>query len=378
MKLSLKDRRDLLNKIDSTVSKKFYDSTFKGHDWPSLVAAHRDEILATSDSEAFETAVNAMLRELGSAGLGLLSATTKISPKNAISATFHLAETEHGHRWVFQDVHAGGPAAVAGIRSGDILLTIDGREIGPPEKPAFAMGKEHRLVIDSAKGRSKLTLTTPIAKYAENPSASPDHVRAELKDGVAIVKIPLFQGKLGIDFAKQVSHVFDFQVNGADRLVLDLRGNPGGGAGCLRLMSLLVPDKRPVGFSVDRAAAERGIDREKLPRFDRIPSSRLEVPGLALRFAGKKSVVMVTEGLGPRSFHGRVVVLVNEHTTCASEMVALFAREEARAQIVGAATPGKLVTHTGVKLGSGFYTRRANWQISEMGRYSARWNRAQS
>jgi len=91
-----------------------------------------------------------------------------------------------------------------------------------------------------------------------------------------------------------------------------------------------------------------------LPRFDRIPDSKIEVPWLALRFAGKKSVVLVTEGLGARAFHDRVVVLVNEHTTCASEMVALFAREEAGAKIVGTATPGRLVTHTGFKIGHGF------------------------
>ena len=63
---------------------------------------------------------------------------------------------------------------------------------------------------------------------------------------------------------------------------------------------------------------------------------------------------LVTEGLGHRRFHDHVVVLVNEHTTCASEMVALFAREEAGAKVLGTATPGRLVSHTGFKLGYGF------------------------
>lgn len=120
------------------------------------------------------------------------------------------------------------------------------------------------------------------------------------------------------------------------------------------MCKLLKSDKRPVGFSLDRATAVRGFDKSRFPQFDRIPQSKLEVPWLALRFARKKAVVLVTEGLGRRAFHGRVVVLVNEHTTCASEMVALFAREEAGAKIVGTATPGRLVSHTGVKLGHGF------------------------
>ena len=80
-----------------------------------------------------------------------------------------------------------------------------------------------------------LSLTVPAAKHAENPCAVPDRVKAHVKDSVAVVKIPLFPGKLGIDFAEQVREVFDAQLNGAQRLVLDLRGNPGGGVGCSAL-----------------------------------------------------------------------------------------------------------------------------------------------
>ncbi len=58
-------------------------------------------------------------------------------------------------------------------------------------------------------------------------------------------------------------------------------------------MSYLTPEKRPIGYSLDRATAERGYRREDLPRFS--PKSKLEVPLLALRFGRKKSVVLETE-----------------------------------------------------------------------------------
>jgi carboxyl-terminal processing protease len=87
-----------------------------------------------------------MLRELGSSGLGLISAQTKITSKKSISATFRAVDTEYGHRWVFQDVHSGGPAAAAGIVSGDVLIGVGDNEVAPPEKPLFAMGQTHRLV----------------------------------------------------------------------------------------------------------------------------------------------------------------------------------------------------------------------------------------
>jgi len=348
-------RRELLTKIDRLVAKKFYDPKFKGHDWPALVAAHRDRIIGEAEPSAFEGAVNNMLRELGSSGLSLISPKTRIASKNAISATFHDSETEYGRRWVFQDVHAGGPAANSGIKTGEVLMSVGGSEIKPIEKkPLFAMGQSHEVVVEKPTGTSKVTITIPLAKHAENPCAVPDRVRVETSDGVAIVRIPLFPGKLGIDFAAQVSKVFNSELKIADRLVLDLRGNPGGGVGCLRLMSVLTPGNKPVGFSLGRAEEEHGYDRARLPRFGRIPRSKVEVPWLAIRFVGRKSVVLVTEGLGARPFHNRVVVLVNEHTTCASEMVALFAREEAGAKILGTATPGRLVSHTGFKLGHRF------------------------
>jgi hypothetical protein len=68
------------------------------------------------------------------------------------------------------------------------------------------------------------------------------------------------------------------------RLVIDLRGNPGGGIGGLHLMSYLTPAKLPIGYSVDRPTAELGYDKARLPRLDHIPKSKLEIPFLALKF----------------------------------------------------------------------------------------------
>jgi carboxyl-terminal processing protease len=353
MNLTETDRRKILSQINCSVLEKFYDPNFKGQDWPSLLAGHEEAIIKESDQTAFEAKINQLLGNLRTSGLGLISNATKISAKNAISATLHDCSTKFGRRWVFQDVHAGGPAAQAGVESGDILLSVEGVELTPPEKPVFAMDRGHEVLLEKTSGPSRVTITTPAVKHSENPCAVPDRVKARIDDGVAIAKIPLFQGKLGIDFAKQVTDVFDSTLLKADRLVLDLRGNPGGGLGCLRVMSVLTAEKRPVGFSTDRATTLRGYDRDKLPRFDSIPRSKLGVPWLAVRFAGKKSVVLVTEGLGKRAFHNRIAVLVNEHTTCASEMVALFAREELGASIIGRTTPGRLVSHTGIKLGHG-------------------------
>jgi C-terminal processing protease CtpA/Prc len=52
--------------------------------------------------------------------------------------------------------------------------------------------------------------------------------------------------------------------------------------------------------------------------------------------------VLEISGLGRQSFHGRVVILVNEHTTGAAEMLAQFAQENGLGTIVGNKTPGRL------------------------------------
>ncbi len=126
------NRRDIFTKIDNLVSTKFYDPTFKGHNWPSLVAAYQNRILSQTEPSAFEGAVNQMLRQLGTSGLGLLSSQTRIKSNNAICATFADAETEYGRRWVFQDVHVGGPAANAGIEVGDVVTSVGDDEIYAP------------------------------------------------------------------------------------------------------------------------------------------------------------------------------------------------------------------------------------------------------
>jgi carboxyl-terminal processing protease len=64
--------------------------------------------------------------------------------------------------------------------------------------------------------------------------------------------------------------------------------------------------------------------------------------------------VVVTEGLGPQPFHGRVVILVNQHSSSAAEMLAAFAQENHLATIVGTKTPGRLLSGGAFKAGHGF------------------------
>src|SRR6266481_3962629 len=59
-------------------------------------------------------------------------------------------------------------------------------------------------------------------------------------------------------------------------------------------------------------------------------------------------------GLGPQRFHGRVVILVNEHTASAGEMLAAFTEENNLATIVGVKTAGRLLSGSTFRAGQGY------------------------
>jgi C-terminal processing protease CtpA/Prc len=96
------------------------------------------------------------------------------------------------------------------------------------------------------------------------------------------------------------------------------------------------------------------IPPDNLPVFDKVPRSKLALPGLVFKFLGKTSIHLYTEALGQRAWHGRTAILVDEHTAGAAEMVAQFAQENQLATIVGMKTAGRLVTRRASKLGFGY------------------------
>jgi C-terminal processing protease CtpA/Prc len=267
----------------------------------------------------------------------------------------------YGKRWIFQDVHSGGAAAIAGIEPGNILLKVDAREIVPPEHPVFPMGKETsvEIVTNDNKQRS-VSVAVARPKGKKLHFIEPTLVEARrLENGTGYLKVAMFPGMVGVVVANQISSGIA-SLGDIDRLIIDLRGNTGGGIGALRVMSLLTPNRIPVGFALDRRRKTADIESEKssFPRFSSIPASTGNLWLLALQFAApmltKKPVVLETEGLGTKPFQGRIVLLVDRHTASAAEMIVAFTRENAFAKILGEKTAGRLLSATSVKVGNGF------------------------
>lgn len=361
--LSAENKHSILENVLSALQKRFYSPEKLNRDWQEAVQRHRTTIETAPTADAFEQAVGDLLKELNSSHIGFFhQSARRASSRAALSATYLADETAYGKRWIFQDVHSGGAAAIAGIEPGNILLTVNGQEIVPHEHAVFPMGKQTNVeLIDNQENRRTVAVDVARPKGKKLHFIEPTLVEARrLEEGIGYLKVAMFPGMVGVVVANQVTDAVQ-SLGEVDRLIIDLRGNTGGGIGALRVMSLLTSERIPVGFALDkRRRANGNLDHEKqrYPRFSRIPSNTKTLWPLALRFApamlAKKPIVLETEGLGPQMFHGRIVLLVDRHTASAAEMIVAFARENSLATIVGEKTAGRLLSATSVKVGNGF------------------------
>jgi carboxyl-terminal processing protease len=357
MSLTLDERTKIFDKVCRLVETKHFNPGMNGVDWNALARSRRDQILASTEAETFEREVHRFVAELKTSHTGFRHAGMRNIPaRHAINATLQRIAVNGSERWMFQDVHQGGPAYCAGIRPGDLLLGNGEGEIRPPDDLTFSVGESACLRIEKLHGgQHTVKVQLPMPKSKKHPVSAPEAVRTErLSDEIGLLKVAMFPGAVGIDVAKDIDCGIA-SLEGCSRLIVDLRGNTGGGIGGLRLMSYLTPGKLEVGYSLTRKRRERGYRREELTRFGRIPSHKATLVWLAARYAFvDKSILVVTEGLGKRHFHGRIVLLVNEHTASAGEMVAAFAEENHLATIVGARTPGRLLSGSAFKVGHGY------------------------
>jgi len=356
------DRRAILENVLSALRKRFYSPEKLNEDWHIAVQRHKAQIESAATADEFEKAMSDLLAELHTSHVGFFHSTARrASSRAALSAAYLADETQYGKRWIFQDVHSGGAASIAGIQPGDILLSVDGREMIPPEHPVFAMGRQAKVEIVGADDeRRMLTVNVARPKGKKLHFVEPTLVETrELGKGIGYLKVAMFPGMVGVEVANEISSAIA-KLGAVESLIIDLRGNTGGGLAAIRVMSLLTPARIPVGFALDRRRVTANLESEKqgFRRFSRIPSSTKTLWLLALRFAptmmAKKPIVLQTEELGPQPFHGRIILLVDRHTASAAEMIVAFAMENKLAMIVGEKTAGRLLSATSVKVGNGF------------------------
>jgi carboxyl-terminal processing protease len=214
----------------------------------------------------------------------------------------------------------GSPAAAAGVEPGDRILAIDNQAVrgkGPADLVRMMRGEPGTTVLLAVrrKAQEKLLyfrLTRQIINVASVASKS-------LKGGIGYLRIKAFQSGTHAELLEHLERLRSAVGGSPAGVVLDLRNNPGG----------LVNEATAIA---DEFLAS-GVIFTTRRRGQIVDDQRADAGG-ALR-------------------RGPVVVLVNEYSASAAELVAGALQDNKRAHVIGAPTFGKGSVQTIVELPGG-------------------------
>ena len=142
--------------------------------------------------------------------------------------------SERVDRCVFSEPYEGMPAAQAGLRTGDIILAVDGKELGGRGERTAAdysadvssrlrgeAGTTFELRVRRPGSDKPLTFRLQ-RRVIERPSVS---YATLTDDSIAYVALSGYTENTARDLRRSL---VELKRDGARRLILDLRGNPGG------------------------------------------------------------------------------------------------------------------------------------------------------
>lgn len=225
----------------------------------------------------------------------------------------------------------GGPAEAAGIKAGDVIVAIDGKDVSTlakADRPTAIQGAEGtpvRLTIRRAGTPGTFDITV-IRKKITVPAVTLD----VLPNDIGKITITSFNDYTNKELDDALTQVHDKHLKG---IILDLRNNGGGYVdGAQHLLGRFLP-KDSVAMLEDR------------------------------RPTGGKLTPILTRNDGQQILDLPLVMLVNGGTASASEITAGSLQDYGRATLVGTKTFGKGSEQevTGLSDGSSVRITVANW-----------------
>jgi carboxyl-terminal processing protease len=307
---ALTDEQKLVNEVWRIVDRSYVDSTFNHQNWWAIREKSLKQPLA--NHEAAYGAIQKMLAGLDDPFTRLLkpdqyrSLQTNTSGELTGVGLQIALEAETKKLQVIAPI-AESPAAKAGIKPADIITLINGRPATgltldeAAERMRGPIGTQVVLMIERA-GQAEQEIVLVRDRIALNP------VYAELRPytngkSIGYVRLSQFNANATMEVARAVTQM---EQAGAAGYILDLRNNPGG---------LL-----QAGVEVARLWLDRGTIVYTVNRQGNLGSY---------------------EANGPALTQAPLVVLVNQGTASASEILAGALKDNGRAKIVGEKTFGK-------------------------------------
>lgn len=120
----------LFENVVKALSERYYDESFRRNMLPELVNLYRERAARATNFEQHREVVQEFLANIPASHLGLVSAASRklmmneLAGRSAPSFGFELIEYD-GKQYAF-NVLEEGPAARAGLRRGDRIVTVDG------------------------------------------------------------------------------------------------------------------------------------------------------------------------------------------------------------------------------------------------------------
>lgn len=279
--------------VDEVNSKKIVYGALEG------MLSSLDDFSAFMDPDEYKDIMAESKGEFGGIGIEIMSKEGVITVITAISGT---------------------PADAAGVKSGDKIIRIDGkstRDITLNEAVKMMRGDPGTLLTLTVwRDKEEKVLDIPVKRAMIKLKSVKDAYLIENKIGY--IKLIEFQEKTGSELGDAIKKL---QALGMDSLILDLRNNPGG----------------LLGSAVD-------VSEKFLPKDSVIVSTKSRTP----------SQNMVYKARGDfKQSSCPMVVLVNEGSASASEIVAGALQDNKRAVILGTKTFGKGSVQTVIPLKDG-------------------------
>jgi carboxyl-terminal processing protease len=245
---------------------------------------------------------------------------------------------------VLNRVYPQTPADNAGLKRGDVIITINDQDVRDLGSQALA-GRLFARAVDEGdvlftvqRAQETLAITVEPApiRFGEVQNLPQGEM---LDDHTGYIYIPTFNAS---NIAEEVHRLtFELQEQGADALVLDLRDNLGGR---LSEMGLVL------GAFIDGTwgqATSRGDVAwySQYAEVDGVGVTELVAPdGEALSRSSLES---------PVRFQGGLAVIVSSLNSSAGEIAPMVLREQGRATIIGEATGGNVEAVRGFDLPDG-------------------------
>ncbi|PTM08943.1 MAG: peptidase S41 [Bacteroidetes bacterium] len=219
----------------------------------------------------------------------------------------------------------GGPSIKAGIKAGDRIVVANG-------EPIYGKSWDNDAVVDRLKGEKNTKVDLKVYRPSENKILEFKVKRSEvpiisvdasymLSENLGYIKINRFAESTYKEFKKGLDKLQD---QGATKLVLDLRDNPGG------------------FLNIAEQIADEFLEDDKLILFTKNKKGKIENS-----YATRKG-----------DFEdGEIFVLINENSASASEIIAGALQDNDKGTIVGRRSYGKGLVQREMALGDGSAVR---------------------